>query len=290
MTNYPEIVSAFYSAFWAIMPEKLEAIRAFIDMKARGGNIVFEGKHDRPTPRVAGTVAIIPLFGTISPRANMLADMSGGTSADVFGADMARLVADPSIDAIVADIDSPGGAVQGMEELHRTIMGLRGTKPLIAQGNFLIASGAYWAASAFDEIVATPSAEVGSIGVIGMHRDVTAANEQDGVKVTIIRTAKHKNDVTPFEPISDETLAFEQQRAQEYHDTMVGQIAKGRGLSKPRVDPGFGEGRVYGAKAALERGMIDQIATLGETVARLQRRTSKSGRAMAMQVDVAERS
>ena len=89
---------------------------------------------------------------------------------------------EPSISAIVLDVDSPGGSVFGVEELATEIRAARGTKPVVAVANSMAASAAYWIASQADELVITPGGMVGSIGVLTAHEDISKAQEMAGIK------------------------------------------------------------------------------------------------------------
>jgi signal peptide peptidase SppA len=163
---------------------------------------------------------------------------------------------------------SPGGVVTGTDELSSQIFAARGTKPIIAHVNGYAASAAYWIASAADEIVVTSSGQVGSIGVIGVHDDVSAALEKMGVKKTIISSGKYKAEGSPFGPLSDEARTHRQQEADAYYDDFVRAVARNRNVSLSAVRDGFGQGRMVRAEAAIAEGMADRIATLDETIAR----------------------
>lgn len=73
---------------------------------------------------------------------------------------------DPSIRAVVLEIDSPGGEVTATEELYYRLLELRQTKPLVITVDYLAASGGYYMAAAGDYIFAKPASTVGNIGVI----------------------------------------------------------------------------------------------------------------------------
>ncbi len=137
----------------------------------------------------------------------MLMESSGGTSVQGVARQFRAAMADPDIGRVILDVDSPGGQVGGVEELAREIYQARGQKPVTAIANGLAASAAYWIATAADEFVVTPSGQVGSIGVFGMHQDVSAALEKDGVKVTMVSAGKYKTEGNPFEPLTDEARA-----------------------------------------------------------------------------------
>jgi signal peptide peptidase SppA len=214
-------------------------------------------------------VAILPLFGTIFPRANMMTEVSGATSAEKFGAMFSALVDDSNIGAIVLDVNSPGGQVNGIADAAQRIYEARGKKPIVAVANHLMASAAYWIGSAADEIVMAPDAEVGSIGVFAVHQDVSKALEQDGVKVSIIKAGKYKTEGNPFEPLSEEARGVMQERVHEAYEGFIGAVARHRDVGVEDVRGGYGEGRVVGAKQALRLGMADRVETLEQTVYRL---------------------
>ncbi len=262
---------------WAILPQQLPVLVEIAARYFSGEKLEAEEVQTRihgakrPADRVTGSVAVLPLFGTIFPRANLMTDVCGATSAERFGVQFTELVKNPDVSAIVLDVDSPGGQVSGVEELSTRIYEARGTKPIVAVANHTMASAAYWIGTAADEVVVTPSAEVGSIGVFAMHEDVSAALEKDGIKVSLISEGKYKTEGNPYEPLSEESKEAIQARVAEYYDRFVKAVARNRGVKAADVRSGFGEGRVVGARQAVSLGMADRIATLEDTIARLQR-------------------
>lgn len=107
---------------WAILPETLAVIVEVTTRHFAGEKLdpqeVQARIHGavRPADRRMGTVAVLPLFGSIFPRANMFTDVSGGTSAEIYGKNFDALVKNPDVSAIVIDIESPGGQVTGVDE------------------------------------------------------------------------------------------------------------------------------------------------------------------------------
>lgn len=265
---------------WAILPGQLPVLVEIATRYFAGEKLSAEEVQTRihgarrPSERTSGAVAVLPLFGTIFPRANLMTDVSGATSAEMFGRRFDELVNDATVGAIVLDIDSPGGQVNGIEELSKKIFEARGSKPIVAVANHTMASAAYWIGTAADEVVATPSAEVGSIGVFAMHEDVSAALEKEGIKVSLIAEGKYKTEGNPYEPLSEESRTAIQARVAEHYDSFVKAVARNRGVKAADVREGFGEGRVVGARQAVSLGMADRIGTLEETIARLQKGNS----------------
>jgi signal peptide peptidase SppA len=224
-------------------------------------------KRDRlPQPTSGGGVAVLPIQGTITPRMTMLSEMSGGTSFESLGKALAGYMADPEIQTIVLDIHSPGGSVAGATEFAHQVMAARATKAIIASINFEGASAAYWIASAATKIHAAKSASVGSVGILMAHTEMSKAMEALGVTRTYVTAGKYKAELRDNAPLSDEARAYVQARVDEAYDMFVADVSKGRGVSKSTVRDTYGEGRMFSAPMALERGMIDAIATLEETI------------------------
>jgi len=269
------VLQAFVETPWAILPQKLAQLEEIVARHVAGEKLEAEEIQarihgaQRPPDRRVNAVAVLPLFGTIFPRANMMTDMSGATSAERFGAQFAELVQDPEISAIVLDVDSPGGQVGGIDELSRQIFEARGTKPIVAVANHTMASAAYWIGTAADELIITPSGEVGSIGVFAVHRDMSAAMEKEGIKFSFIKEGKYKTEGNPYEPLAEEARAAIQTRVSEIYDTFAEAVARNRGVNPAIVRNGFGEGRMVGASQAVKMGMADRVGTLDETIRRL---------------------
>ena len=273
--KYAHILLAVASEIWAIDPDKLDQIVAFLALQASGEKLSAEEvearitrQAERDVQRQDGSVAILPLRGVIANRMNMMSEISGGTSSESFGKMFDMAIADSGVKAVVVDVESPGGVVTGADELSSRIFAARGKKPIIAHVNGYAASAAYWIASAADEIVLTSSGQVGSIGIIGVHDDVSAALEKMGVKKTIISAGKYKAEGSQFGPLSDEARKHRQQEADSYYDDFVRAVARNRGVSLSAVRDGFGQGRMVRAEAAIAEGMADKIASLDETIAR----------------------
>lgn len=270
--KYQRILRAAYNTPWAILPEKLAGILNFLELRAAGMRLTDEEIQAitaaRPAPRGVGSIAVLPVFGTIAYRANMFSEASGGTSIQKLTAQFRQALADPSVKAIVFDVDSPGGSVEGVDELASEIYSARGTKKIVAVANTIAASAAYWLASAAEEFSVTPSGEVGSIGVFAAHEDDSELLTSMGVKMTLVSAGKFKTEGNPFEPLSDEARAALQSRVDEYYGMFVKAVARNRGVTETSVRKGFGEGRMVGAKQAKAEGMVDRVATLDETLER----------------------
>jgi signal peptide peptidase SppA len=273
--KYAHILMAVNEERWALREDKLQAILDFLAMQASGVKFSAEevaariSKQDeKAVARQEGTVAVLPLRGVIANRMSMMEDVSGGMSSEGFGRKFQAAVRDDGIKAIVLDVDSPGGAVSGSDELASMIFDARGRKPIVAHVNATAASAAYWIASAADEMVVTPTGSVGSIGVFGVHDDVSAAMERVGIKKTLISAGKFKTDGHPYEPLGDDARARIQAHVDEAYGMFIRAVARNRNVAQAAVRDGFGQGGMVGAAEAVKLGMADRIGTLEETLQR----------------------
>jgi capsid assembly protease len=203
MKNYPHIRRALAGKLWYVHEQKTNEMLAFLDFKLAGGATAPEVlKSIRATNQASAArversaksgsaIGVIPIYGMIMYR--QMADISGGsvgTSTNALSAAPRDLVADPRIGSIVLDIDSPGGDVDGVDELASEIYAARKQKRITAVPNCLCASAAYYLASQANEVVFSPSSLTGSIGVYMTHDDDSAMHEDLGIKLTLINMVK----------------------------------------------------------------------------------------------------
>lgn len=294
------LLAQFYSTVWALEPQTLHAMRLVVERWAGGVRLSAEeiraaigdapqaAADRRAAAMSAGGagVAVVPVYGILTHRGYAVDNASQTlTSTERLAATLQQLVADPGVAAVVLDFDTPGGSVQGVQELADTIYGLRGSKPIVGVANATAASGGYWALSQCDECVVTPSGWVGSIGVIQAHDDLSAAMEKAGVKREYIVSGENKAEGNPTGPISDATRAHLQAMSDAYYASFTKTLARGRntGLDTVRSEA-WGRGRMVLAADALKAGMVDRVDTLQATIARLGR---PQGRRAAMSAQTA---
>lgn len=286
--KYRRILGRVYSTPWAIQGRRLADILDVLHFQATGGKLSAEEMAEyvgieAAAPRSrdsGGGIQVLGLHGIISHRAEMVHDVSGpgSTSTEKFALRFQQAVEDRHTSAIVIDVDSPGGSVEGVPELAAQLRAARGTKPIVAVANTLAASAAYWLAAQADEIVMSPSAEVGSIGVFAAHRDISEQLASEGEKVTLVHAGKYKVEGNPYEPLGEEAREEIQRKVDAAYSEFVDAVADGRGVSTAKARTDFGEGRTLGAKAALAAGMADRVETLEQTISRLQGRQAEQRR------------
>ncbi len=177
-------------------------------------------------------VAILPVYGVLG---NDVPWWCAGTSYNWLRAGFDAAIEADDVKAIVFDINSGGGAVEGCFDLVDHIYAMRGTKPIHAILSESAYSAAYAIASAADKIIVPRTGGVGSIGVVAAHMDISKYLENLGVKVTYIQHGDRKTDGAAEKPLDAEALA----RFQDDIDTMgalfIDTVARNRGLKAAKV-------------------------------------------------------
>jgi signal peptide peptidase SppA len=287
--TYPHVLSFAISHPWAIQREMLSVIAGILARHVAGEAIdhaaleaAMVNRKSLPQPK-RGAVAVIPVHGVLAPRMNMMSEMSGGATYEQLSGQLREAMAMSDVKTVLLDIDSPGGSVAGATELAREILAARTRKPIIAQIQYTGASAAYWLASAATEIIAAPSAQVGSVGVYAAHDDISEALAKVGVKRTYISAGKGKTDGNESEPLSEQALARITASVDESYTRFVNDIVLGRGqgVTAKAIRNDWGA-HVYGAVEALSMGMIDKIGTMDETLARFAQAASPSALTASM--------
>lgn len=185
------------------------------------------------------------------------------TSTDQIASLVKAAAADSNTRGVVLDVDSNGGSVLGLQEAAAAIRAAARRKPVVASINASGLSAAYWLAANAGRVIATPSAQVGSVGVIGEHIDASGQLERDGIKVTLLTFGENKAAGHPSQPLSDAGRQALQSRVDDYGRQFLADVAAGRRVTVETVRGRFGGGLSFGAGEARARGMVDEIGEFG---------------------------
>lgn len=263
---------------WAMEQEAFREIVAIYDRHLKGEKIDLDGLKARGVELAGATqgysvrdgVALLPIDGVLSRKMNMLGAISGGTSYQTLQRDLRAALKDERAHSIVLLVDSPGGNTMGLQELAADIYAARAEKPIVTLTDSLMASAAYWLGSAAHEAyISSDMTQVGSIGVIAVHRDVSKMNEKMGVAVTEIVAGKYKNLGTPNAPLSDEAADEIKAMVSKLYSHFVDAVAKHRGVDAEAVVNKMADGRIFLGRDAVNVGLVDGVATLDELIADL---------------------
>ncbi|MBB4212756.1 ClpP class serine protease [Rhodothalassium salexigens DSM 2132] len=277
-------VTSLAGEAWAV--QSADHLRAWAQALARPGELAaYAPSPERPDTAFADAermsrdradetpvhrgVAVVELLGPIFPRANLFTDVCGGVSCQDMAARLDALARRADVGAILLEIDSPGGAVTGVDELARTIRAVGRTKPVVAQVTGTAASAAYWLAAAAGEIALTRTAGVGSIGVVATLPKQLAPDGRGEMAFEIVSSGAPDKRPDPETEAGSKTV---RQRLDAIEALFVEAVAEGRGVTAERVRTGFGRGGIVTGQAAVDAGMADRLASRDETLARLQAR------------------
>jgi len=208
-------------------------------------------------------VAVIPVTGPLFRYANIFTAISGATSYEILAQDFTVALDNPDITAIILNIDSPGGEVNGCAELANMIFAARGKKPIIAYASGDAASGAYWIASAADSVVASETSGLGSIGVVAVYRGA----KPDKNAPTTIEIVSSQSPFKRLNPETDEGRAKLQTRIDAMAEVFVNTLARNRGIETAKVLEQFGGGDILIGTHAVNAGLADRIGSLEKLIA-----------------------
>jgi len=269
------------NAPWAITPEMLSEITAIYMRHVRGESIDIAaleanaGKSFKSEPKgytiEDGGIALLQIDGVVAKRMNLFSRISGGTSTALIGRDFLEAMNDHAVRGIVLAIDSPGGTVDGTPELSDLIFNARGSKPVLAYSDGMMASAAYWFGSAADEImISSEVVQTGSIGVVTQHVDVSVAQEQRGVKTTEIYAGKYKRIASQYAPLSTEGREYIQAAVDHAYSVFVDAVARNRETTAEDVLGRMADGRVFNGSQAITAGLVDNVGTLSAAIDRVR--------------------
>src|SRR3989338_4190128 len=222
-----------------------------------GGIIIFSviliASDSEPT---TGNVAVIPIKGVIMiDSEDSLFATSVASSTDIVQL-IQKAESDASIEAIVFDINSPGGAPVASAEIARAIVEAK--KPTVAVIREVGASGAYWAASAADHIIANEVSITGSIGVLASYLEYGDLLAEYNVSYTRFVSGEHKDMGSPYREMTNEEEEIYQETLDKLHAVFIGSVAENRGLEYDYVEE-LATGQIYVGVEALDLGLIDEL-------------------------------
>lgn len=171
-----------------------------------------------------------------------------------------QLAETKGVKAIVLDINSPGGSVGAVQEIHSRILRVKKEKniPIVALFGDVSASGGYYLGAACDKIVAHPGTLTGSIGVIFSVTNLQGLFEKIGYKQDPIKSGKHKDIGSPARPMTAEERLILQTMIDDAYAQFLGAVAAGRKMPLEDVRP-LADGRIYTGTQALQANLVDQL-------------------------------
>jgi len=216
-------------------------------------------------PEFGANIAIIPVYGEITLEGCPAGLFESPSCADVgdIKKKLDLAVEDDAIKAIVLEINSGGGSVVASRELMDSIRNCK--KPVVAWIGETGASGAYYAATGADRIVADRNSIMGSIGVIMTMQHYYGLMEKIGINMTVIKAGKSKDIGSPYRPATDEEKTELQEMVDSVYNDLVTDIAVNRNLSV-RYVRNISDGSIYIGAKAFSLGLVDYLGTREDAI------------------------
>jgi len=198
------------------------------------------------TDRGTSTVAVIPVEGSID-----------GGSAAALSAQIERARADPSVEAVVLLVNSPGGAASASETQYLAVKRLAEEKPVVASVDGIAASGAYYTIAPADAIYVKPSSLVGSVGVVATLP--SRIEQQNEIVQSVLRTGPDKQ-LRTVDDVREELDLLQ--------NAFVGSVMKHRGDELTLSEEEVSNAATYRGTEAVQNGFADRVGTLESAIQR----------------------
>lgn len=229
---------------WLIQQDTLRAISP-VNFDAKLASAPFESGA---ALALTGATATIPINGVLTKSPDFLSAFFGGgnTTYKSIIESINTANTDPSVSEIVLSIDSPGGTVAGLFATLDVIKA--SSKPIRAVVDGLAASAAYAIAAMCTSIeISSRGDRLGSIGIV-----IEGRRDESSYSITSTNAQnKRPDEATP------EGMAEIKRSLDQTEDLFSEYIAEGRNIPHAELMDKFGNGSVFLADEAIERGMAD---------------------------------
>ncbi|RHX79012.1 signal peptide peptidase SppA [Leptospira yasudae] len=205
-------------------------------------------------------VAVLPLKGNI--HHDTIGKGEGkteGISYHAVKSALKELRDEPSVKAIVLEVDSPGGSAFVSELLYQEIHKLQKKKPVYAYVQNVSASGGYYLSCGASKIYASPYGIVGSIGSISLRLDMKNFYSKLGVTKDRVGFYKYRDLLSEYGPIHPESKKLMEQEIQDSEGLFYKRVSDARKIEVSILDKRFGQGKVFTSSQFLKDKMIDSI-------------------------------
>lgn len=235
----------------------LDALNASVGFSSPQSAVYDGGRNSNIVPILSG-VAVIPVLNILSYRPlNFWSYLFGGTTYQEIRGNFSQALGNSAVSAIVLDVASPGGTIEGLFDLVDDIYQARSVKPIYAMINESAFSAAYAIASAAEKVFIPRTGRAGSIGVGVVHIDASVAEAKAGLKFTEVCAGAGKINGTPHAPLTAKARAVYQGIVDQSYDLFVKTVARNRTLQPAHVRAQ--QAAIYTGKEAVSAGLADSV-------------------------------
>ena len=191
----------------------------------------------------------------------------GENPVSLFRERLDKAACDPLVKGVVVRINSPGGGVTASDIMRHDLLAFkqRCGLPVAACVLDVGAGGAYYLATAADQIFIHPTSVTGGIGVILNVYNLQDAMAQFNILGTPVKSGQHIDLGTPLTPLNEERKRLLQDMADEFHARFRRVVSESRPDVSQVDDTNF-DGRVFTAAQAMSRRLVDHVGYLEDAV------------------------
>ncbi len=267
--NYPHLAARFFNTPLLLTSDAADIVSAYLLSRIDGSADI--AALARPAPAgilqrdavkapyyVDQGIAMIPVNGKLMNRGGVMDAMSGVSSYESIIAAIQQADADPTVNGLLLEMDTPGGEVAGLAAMTQTMNGIK--KPLWSIANSMSASAGYHIAASTQRTAVVPSGTSGSVGTVIVMRDIAGALDRQGIKHAVIRSGSKKMQASGIEGISAEAITRAQELVDAESKKFFQHVSNKRGIDMQAIIDL--QGAALTADEALAAGLIDQVATV----------------------------
>ena len=263
VTMYPWLITAGgYAAVEKVIDSKLGRTAQVADLNCLSEN----GQVGNGLLNSNGSIAEVVVSGVLGQRLSLLEHICGGCDYMDIASAVDEISANPQIEGALFVFDSPGGMAMGCPECAEQIARL--SIPKVGFSDSMMTSGAYYLASSLDYLIATPSADVGSIGVIIPWIDKSKLWDRAGLEFAPIYSEGDTLKPAMYGPsLSQEQRAYLQERVNDTAKEFQAHVSRFRKLDFGELKAGS-----YSGEKARNLNLVDRVGSIKDAKNELARR------------------
>ena len=218
----------------------------------------------RPESKAKDVVAVLYLEGQIYDE-----DGDGIVAKEVVKT-LKKIQKDDDVKALVLRVNSPGGSADASEQIWHAIQKIKADSiPVVVSMGDLAASGGYYISCGADYIYAEPTTITGSIGIFGTIPNASKLRNKIGLDIDGLTTNRHSDLESNmlFKGMNSEEHNLMQTMVERGYDLFTSRCAQGRHVSQDYIKS-IGEGRVWLGSKGKEIGLVDEMGTTDDAIAK----------------------
>src|SRR5678809_1409243 len=222
-----------------------------------------------------GNTAVLTLAGSMVNSYNWWHPYAVGhvVSYDAMKDAVNILVAAQDVSRVIVRIESGGGMVSGLDSTAKYMRKLMHNKSVVVHTDTAALSAAYWLASSFPRIAASPMAQIGNIGTMALIPDLSGMYDKMGVKFHLFKASKKKGYGISETEFTEEEKAYFQSHVEKSNNFFLTHVSTHRNLMMSETDK-WAEAQSFFAGEAKAVGLVDEVATLEELIGSLTASTN----------------